>query len=433
MAIREGTADSQVFCSILSALSRFDPSRVAAIRELCFSWITDILSSSYTTEERYRMAGKVVELAWKHIRPGISQPFHDMQPAWVLPLLGFLQLSEECCSAESPSPPGSFALQILSSSSGHDDFGPRILPILTPMLLPTHPLRSRGPALKVFQQFISGWFSSSMEGIQNKDRARLLQAVGDPFQSIPVPPPQDEQYMVTNEDEPMKVAVILIEFASSGLWRDHLCRSNFTSCEEIVSTNEGKKSALGYMLGDTIGSWPQFLRTPTKILAAIERLERLQCFNIAEVVVMWAWTVGIVDTADHDSWKLIEHKTLAFYRAQGTKHLNTLSRHIIDATMKTAHYNFFRTRRRDLRHRVEGVRPPVRITEVAQWLDSGEGYFSDLPLAQVCQLRRLHQLFGHVTTTWGVVAAEKVHEGADMLVGWSSEPMWFMDWSCDYP
>lgn len=72
----------------------------------------------------------------------------------------------------------------------------------------------------------------------------------------------------------MKV-VVLIEFASSGSWRNHLCRPNSTSCKEIVPTGEGKKSALGYMLGDAIDSWPRFLRTPAKIMAAIERLEEL--------------------------------------------------------------------------------------------------------------------------------------------------------------
>jgi hypothetical protein len=61
--------------------------------------------------------------------------------------------------------------------------------------------------------------------------------------------------------------------------------------------------------------------------------------------------------------------------------------------------------------RVEGVRMPVRIAEVVRRLNSGEGSFSDLPLAQVCQLRRLYQLFGCDHATWEVVAAERVNEG----------------------
>jgi hypothetical protein len=151
------------------------------------------------------------------------------------------------------------------------------------------------------------------------DRARLLRAVGDPFQSTPDPLPQDEQHVVTSEYEPMKAAVVLIQLASSGLWRDHLRRSNFTSCEDTASTEAGKRSAFGYMLGARRDrSWPQFLCTPANIIAAIECLEELQCPNTAEVVLMWAWTPGVVDAVDQDAWELIGRKTLAFYRTHGT-------------------------------------------------------------------------------------------------------------------
>jgi len=91
----------------------------------------------------------------------------------------------------------------------------------------------------------------------------------------------------------------------------------------------------------------QFLHTPAKTMAVIERLEELLCPSTAEVVLMWTWTIGVVDTVDHDSWKLNEGETLAFYRAQGMGHLNILSQHIVDPTMKSAHRDFLRVRRWD--------------------------------------------------------------------------------------
>jgi hypothetical protein len=84
--------------------------------------------------------------------------------------------------------------------------------------------------------------------------------------------------------------------------------------------------------------------------------------------------------------------------------------------------------------RVEGVRLPVRIAELARRLNVGEGYFTDSPLAQACQLRRLYQLFGCDHATWEeVVAIEKVDEGVDAPVGRSEISAQFMDCACDYP
>jgi len=76
------------------------------------------------------------------------------------------------------------------------------------------------------------------------------------------------------------------------------------------------------------------------------------------------WTIDIVDVANHDSWKLIESKTLAVRRVHGMRLLDTLSRHTINVIIKTAHHNFLRARHWDPRHRVEGARLPVWVTEM---------------------------------------------------------------------
>ena len=418
--IREGTARPEALCSILSALSHFDPSQVLAIKGLCLSWITDILNSRYQAKEQYQIVGKVMELAWKQIKHDVSQLF--IKPTGVLSLLRFMQLSEEFYSTDSRSAPGVIALRILSNSGGYRDLGPEMLPILTSTLLPTHPLQSRRSALAVLHNF-TGWFSSQMRSVPNEDRAGFLRAVGDPFQSALDISPQDEQHPVTNEYEPMKTAAVLIEFASSDIWRDHLRRSNFTYCEEVASTVEGKKSILKYM---RLGGEPLFLYVPAKIIAVIERLEEIQCPNIAEVVLMCAWTSSVVVPVDRDAWRLIGSKTLTFHRVHGTGRLKTLPRCIMDGLLDSRSWG--------PSCRVEGVRLPVRIAARVQRVTRREGTFDGLPLARVCQLRRLYQLFGCDPATWEeMVVAEKVDKGVDVSSGQSLNPTHLMECACDYP
>ena len=182
-----------------------------------------------------------------------------------------------------------------------------------------------------------------MSHVLNKDLDKLLRAVGDPFQSTPDLPLQDGKPWDVADDEPMMAAVVLIELASSGLWRDHLDRSNFASCEKIVSTMEGKRMALRCMLNTATHTWSKYLCMPAEIIAVTRRLEELQCLNTAEVVILWAWTVGVTYAVDHDAWRLIGRNTLEFYQTYGTGHLPVaLKQHIhdTDKNMETKHMMF---------------------------------------------------------------------------------------------
>jgi len=126
----------------------------------------------------------------------------------------------------------------------------------------------------------------------------------------------------------MLAAVVLIELASSDLWRNRLHRSNFTSCEEIMSTEEGKRSALGRMFKVAAPPRRDFLCKPVKIVTTVRRLEELQCPNVAEVVIMWAWTAGVVNPVDRGAWRLIGDVTLMFYQNNGMGRLVASKRHI---------------------------------------------------------------------------------------------------------
>jgi len=299
----EGKAHDLFLSSVLSASIYLDPFHaMPGSAELGFLWIAGILNSRYEEERREEMASQVMESLGKHFFCDDSMPPLSIQTVWIPPLLGFLSLSEKLDRQGEPS---LTALRILATSSESTDFGTTLLPIIVSPLLPTHPLQSRRIALQVFYRFASGWFSSQMENVPNEDLNKLVQAVGDPFQSLDLPL-QDGKPMDLPYYNPMMVAAVLIGFASSDLWRNHLQRSNFTSLEEIVSTWDGKKAALEYM---TYHEPPESLFIATGIAMAIRRLEELQFPNTAEVLIMWAWTVGVVDPVDRDGWQLINDWT----------------------------------------------------------------------------------------------------------------------------
>ena len=425
IAIREGVGEVDRFFSVLSALRHFNPPQVAVIRELWLSWMTEILSSRYEAWERCVVAGEVVELAREHIKREMKFSAYNVDTAWLPPLLGFLRLGEEVHWEGSPTPPGVFALRILSHSKG-SDLGPTIIPILTSTLRSTHPLQSRKTALKAFCQHGFGWLSSQMENVSSGDRVGLLHAVDDPFRSTP---DGKGRYALGGRYNPMSVATILIELASSDLWRSHLRRSNFVSCEEVISTAEGRKSAFECLKYAT-KPWP-FLCTPAKVISAIECLEALRCPHTIEVVLAFIWASRGVDEPpiDLDGWRLIHQKTLAFYRTRGIGRLKVLSQHITANRISSLHD-------RDPRCRVEGVRLPVRIaTEERKW-GCMEDWYSDMRLAQVCQRKMLYQLFGCNPAAWEEMLAadsEEANEWVDVSVGQPGVSARFMYWACDYP
>ena len=389
ICIREERTDPWYLTVVISAPAHLNPFQLMGDGELGILLVADLLNSKYLEGERYRMASEVVEMLGKWFD---SMPYPVVCPSWIPVLLDFLSLCEKFYPTESPPHPGFIALHILSASPSFCDFCAMALPILTSTLLPTHPLQSRSLALGIFGRFTIDWFSPQVENIQREDLNELLQAVGDPFQ-FPALPLQNRQPVVVTRYKPMMIAIVLIEFASSDLWQDHLQHSNFTSCEEIFSTYDGKMAALKCMLDSVTRLWSKLRRTPSMMIAALKRLEDLQCSNTAEVVILFAWTIGIVDPMDHGAWELIGRSTLRFYQTHGIRRLAVLSRHIADTTMATRHIEFLVERYGNTPCRAR--KPRARVKPI---YDS-----ADLRISQVCQLKRLHRLFwcGPVTCEGG--------------------------------
>jgi len=155
---------------------------------------------------------------------------------------------------------------------------------------------------------------------------------------------------------------LLIEFAGSDSCRDHLRPSNFISCEEFASTEQGRGLAFRGMLEWGSNSRTEPLDSTTKLVSALGRLEELECWNTAEVVLLWAWTDGFVDATEDDAWKLIGNETLKFYHICGMERLGGLLRHIAGRLVEQPLFAaLFRTGRPRTSCRIRGVRPPVRI------------------------------------------------------------------------
>ena len=435
ISIREGKAHQYDLATLMSTLTHLDPFQVKDTGESGFLWIAEILNSGYSEDERYEMASGVVRLLGKYLYSVVPERVQYVESAWIPSLIDFLSLCEKFYATQSPpSPPypGFIILRILSDSPIRADLNPTVLPVLASMLLPTHPLQSRSLALEVFCMFTPEQFSSQTENFPEQDISKLLQAVDDPFKFTLEIPVEDGKPVFTAHCKPMKVAVLLIEFASLEVWRNHLLYSNFASCEDIVSTEEGKRDALKWMLDMATHHWFKFLYTPAKIVAAVKRLEELQCLNTAEVVIMWAWTTGVVDPMDRDAWRLIERETVRLCQTNRTGYLAALRRYITDTSVEDTRIMYLMGHYEGTPCRAGSTKKPDPALWVTPRLIPEQ--FTDLRMSQAYQLRRLYRLFGYDHDTWKeAIVAEKVEEEVDVPPGDHVASVPFVGWSCDYP
>ena len=386
----------------------------------------EVLNSGYPEDEKYRIASHLVELMGN--RRGSAVP-EDLVPESVPRLLNFLLLSEGFYSTTYPPYAGAIALRVLSSRSpsgttlpSRATYNSLVVPVLTTTLLPTHTLQSRVFALNLFQRCGAEWFLPELESFSTADRVRLLEAVGDPFTF----PPATSADAGRLGYEPMAAAVLLVKFLSSDLWRGHARYSNFSTCESVVSTVQGRELAL-----TCIGELMVFLGSPQDVITVIRRLKELGCWNIAEVVLLWAWDTGTMHPADHDGWRLIGEETLEFYRVRGIGRLSTLALYIKNNSGAWSNWQPS-GRHRVTRCRVVGVRRDVRV-----WDRMGL-------IAMTCQLRRLYQLFGCDPATWGrmleAYGDPDVVPSSGSRLGMDCEPVTGgpvrvepLDFACDYP
>ena len=455
--IRQGEVSQEgAIIEVLSALVGLNPFGPTPGTDKGFPLIVDILRSSFSEKGRYQMANAVLLLLGSFFFPdkyGYT-PIWDspVVPKWISPLLDFLSLSEKFYATESPPYAGSIALRFISAACvntntfefdrivppflpsffhryGFDDrgkFNAAVIPILSPTLLPTHPLQSRSLALNVLHVSLLQLILSEMVDVTAEDLKSLLQAVCDPFLFTRDISLLDRRAGTFKPDyNPADAAVLLIEFASSELWQNHLHSSNFTTCEKFLSTEEGKRTVIKHMLKSPLPPHLKPLCKVTKVVATVRRLEELQCLNTAQVVIMWAWTVGVFDAEDHDGWGLIERITFSFYQTHGKIRLKALERHITNVSTGVAILGFIQRQ-----YREPG---PLRKFSVRQPpLPDGVPVEEWLRTSQVRQLKRLYHLFGCDPTTWEeTVGGERV--GKEMELSSAVAPVSFVDWACDYP
>ena len=414
---------------ILTALGHLDLLQAEDFREKYVSWIGVIFGSGhYSERDKYLLASDIMLLLMP--RKGVDlQPWESLpkvQPAELPSLLKFLLLSEKYNTGNDLSYSNAIALRLLSLNydMARGDLSPLLVPVLTSTLSTTRPLPSRIFALKLFQEHGPEWFSPQMEQFSDVVRLELLNSLGDPFHpSADLTSDTEHLPTVQIEREPTDTAILLIGFASSDLWNGHLRHSNFSSCEEIFFTGWGKRLAIDRMsFKQTYFGGGEFLDTPTKLIAAIKRLRDLQCWNTAEVVILYAWTGGALDPVDHDAWGLIGHETGEFYRARG----------MAPSEMKLRNQEM-RGGVTIRRVEVNGVQRPVRLATDGGLWDS---------IHSACQLKRFYQLLGHDPVTWVEIAAVADVDG-DVMLGIEPDSergatgvstfTQFLDFTCDFP
>ena len=441
IVIMEGRVQPDVINESISTLSDLDLPQAANIQEACISWLRRILDSGYPEDTRYLMASTVVIYFEKQLSSPSATRLDRIYSAALRPLLDFFLLGERFHHTESPPYPTTIALRMLVIGTHWGYFNLAILPALTSALLPTHPLQLRRLALQLFQRPGFRWTSPQAEAFSSVERARLLEAIGDPFECIPHLPPHNGQLLkVTTDYNPELSMALLIGFAGSDIWRDHLHPSNFTSSEEAASTEEGRGRVFQCMFEQILKTGTGPLYSATKFISALRCLEGMECWNTAEVVILWTWTHWFVDATDHDAWEVIGHETLKFYRARGKDRLGGLSRHIKDHLGEGILLSgLLRTRDQNTSCRVVGVRKPVRIH--AGWRRLSWISREDMSkISLTCQLRRLYHLFGFGPTTWEEAIAagkpDKETSGGSDLEGEGPSilsPVNFSDFACDYP
>ena len=392
--IRKRTPQGDGLAKAISALTGLDPICLTGEPGLGFLWLRELLNSGYRESERYEFVGSVVRMLREYHHSTRFSRSPRAGPAWTQILLDFLLLNERFCSTTPPREalpnPGSIALLLLSESGRFSDFGPAIIPLFTSILSPTHPLQLRGLALKVFHNFMVGWFSSEMENSESSGLEKLLQAIGDPFQFNPHVPSQ-----------------------------------------ATTSTEDGRRIALARMLDTASRFWPGFLSTPAKVTMAIRHLEELHCFNTAQVVITRAWTVGVINPIDRGTWSSIENVTLRFYQTHGMGRLNALKQHITDTSIEPTHKLFLDIHYGDSRSTQVGT---ARRRALAMYLDLWtlpSGGYADLCVSRLCYLRMLYRLFGCDPTTWKEVVG--VEEAVDEVDAVPEISFPFAEWACDYP
>ena len=413
------------------------------------------------------MCTEVMQLLWRSCRlPTLS--LNSMPSALVPPLSKFLSLCEKFPTTGSSPHPALITLYILLESPQDANFCPNILPTLASMLSSDHPLQSRKLALAVFNKFAHTW-SSRMETVSGHHLDKLLPAVGDPYRFPPAPLQDQDRKRKGEVYWPGHAVVVLIEFASLELWRGRFQPSNFTSCEDILSTDEGRGSTLVSMFWTAFKKWPEFLCTPTKIITAVRCLEELGCLNTATVVIAWAWGAGAAGVMDQGGGRLIEGETLRFYQAHGIRSLAALKRCISPNVNRDEDDVYYRTCFFVLRYdvplpiitesevppspkhlrarstpesdappspfRAGYPRRPSNLThEMAEPIPYLDGWGTDCVVSQVCRLRRLYHLFGFDPTTWEeAVGPGEADEKREAISRHSATPDPLIGWECDYP
>ena len=397
---------------LLSILYLLDLSTVGmgSVSLAYITWMEGIICSDYHTDERYDSAKLVMRLLEKPEGLPILPPsFNTYAPT----LLRFLGLCEDRHRNEHPfaptpefrmpSQPGLeiFALQILRSGSREEDtlsdLAPMFVSMLTRVLGPGDRLQSRALGLELFAGLWRCWPSlPPCEGITAEMCALLVHAIGDPLELSET---QVEAFASTNEQERRGDGIgrhntlgILLGFAISDAWRDHLRPPNFASCAGII-TREGDRrevlNALARSAKIVTGSAETRVKS-AMVIKGLDRLKGMGNYGAVQLMLLHIWSSNEYVSFDEESWKLLERETHEYFHTHGMEDLEGFAAHIREggSSRTTVATNTFRFRGAD------GVQRRVRTKDWGErsWVLGWGGRVSDF--FGMCRVKGLYQVVG---------------------------------------
>ena len=401
--------DLSVLRSTLSTLFRVG---LQDLHPFCFTWLGAVLDSSYPDVDKCSLAGHILlllndeaEEMWVGGRSKL-----EFFPLYATLLVRFLLLDDMCEKARIEPMDGIWefltfsvhptviALRLLQGASKDTLMLPIFL--IMPPALQLRPWRqTRAVALRLFSRHSDWLFSPSVVDLLPAHRVELLRAIGDPFDLVTAPVPNNDNGLFP------QVMGLLLTLASSDLWRDNLHPTNFASCDVTMAEEEHVR--------DTI-HWFSYWRSALKgsggccfsgLMLGVDQLKRLRCHSAVKLILLSLWSTPIVPLYDQEVWQWVERQTLELFSARGEEHLGIF----VSQIKESYGWAMIKLKSEDSEDgnglpdagstfRVGGRRVRTK--------DQG-GFETLYNFYPMCQLRRLYQLLGRDPTSYAITSAPR--------------------------
>jgi len=406
--------------STLSTLFHVGLQDLQGFHPFCFTWLGAVLYSDYPDTDKYELAGLILMfLHDKAARKWSGDRTKLEFPRYAVVLSRFLLLHEKR-EKEDLGPkdrswefnplvllrahPITIALRLLLGTPKDILILPVFL-VITPALQQSQWSITRTVALKLFNHHRNWLFSPRMEALLPAHRAKLLRAIGDPFDMPAAPYPGRTQVRDPGDTHlSAKVMGLLLALSSSETWRDHLHPTNFASCDAIMAGEEQLRDTITFF-----SNWSGALKGPgdsnfSGLVLGVGRLKQLRCHSAVKLILLSIWSTPITPLYDQEVWRWVERQTLELFSARGEEHFGIFVSQIKKTYGKAMMDLAVQLKRSEGENDLPNFGSPFRVDGVGRRVrtnhprDPGP-WDSKYNFYTMCQLRRLYRLLEHDPTS----------------------------------